>query len=126
MPWTFENSTGRLLDPDGNFVEKGYAGGDKGQHPEGVNNPAYQYTKDIGPLPVGIYTIGEPVEHSQLGILAIPLEPDPSNDMHGRGDFYCHGDKIGAPGCASDGCIIMSHSTRVMLSESSDRRIQVV
>jgi hypothetical protein len=126
MSWTFENGTGRLLDPDGTFVEQGYAGGAKGTHKEGINNPALQFVRDIGPLPVGVYTMGDPVEHSQLGILAIPLTPDPSNDMRGRGGFYCHGDKIGSPGCASDGCIIVGHSTRVMLSESSDRRIQVV
>jgi len=124
--WIFENGTGRLLDPTGAFVEKGYAGGDKGQRPDGVNNPAYQYTPDVGPLPVGLYTMGTPVEGSLLGILAIPLTPDPSNDMRGRGGFYCHGDHIGAPGTASDGCIIMSHSTRLLLSQSADRQIQVI
>jgi hypothetical protein len=124
--WTFENSTGKLLDPSSAHIETGYAGGDHGVHPEGRNNPVYQYTKDIGPLPIGMYTFGEPVEGTHLGPLAIPLQPDPSNDMRGRGDFYIHGDHIGAPGCASDGCIIMSRVTRQLLIDSADKQLQVI
>lgn len=124
--WTFENGTGRLLDTAGTFIEQGYAGGDQGLRPEGINAPEYQYTPDIGPLPVGLYTIGTAVEHTQLGPDAIPLTPDPSNDMRGRRGFYIHGDKIGAPGCASDGCIILSHATRLLLMASTDRQISVI
>ena len=124
--WTFNNSTGELRDSVDTLIETGYAGGDKGLHPEGRNNPAYQYTKDIGPLPIGLYTFGDPVEGTHLGPLAIPLTPDPSNDMRGRGDFYVHGDHIGAPGTASDGCIIMSHATRSLIAGSTDRQLQVI
>lgn len=124
--WTFDNHTGALLNPAGTLIETGYAGGDKGACKYGMNNPAYQYTKDIGPLPVGLYSMGDAVEGTHLGPLAIPLTPDPSNDMRGRGDFYIHGDHIGAPGTASDGCIILSHATRTLLSESDDRSLQVV
>lgn len=123
--YTFNNRTGELLNPSSAHVETGYAGGDHGVHPEGRNNPAYQYTKDIGPLPIGMYTFGEPVEGTHLGPLAIPLIPDPSNDMRGRDDFYIHGDHIGAPGTASDGCIILSHTTRTLLSESDDKQLLV-
>jgi len=126
MPWQFDSSTGNLTDPNGVFVESGYAGGFLGTVPDAINNPAYQYTPDVGPLPVGLYTMGDAVEGTHLGPLAIPLHPDPNNDMRGRGGFYCHGDHIGAPGTASDGCIIMSHSTRLLLSASTDRQIQVV
>jgi len=124
--WIFENGTGRMLDPSGVLIEIGYAGGDKGAHKEGINNPLYQYTKDIGPLPVGWYTFDTPVEGTHLGPLAIPLTPDPDNDMRGRSDFYCHGDHIGAPGTASDGCIIMSRATRTLIDQSDDKRLQVV
>jgi Protein of unknown function (DUF2778) len=124
--WTYKSGTGELLDPSGNHVETGYAGGDKGAHKEGINNPVYQYTPDIGPLPVGWYTFGTPVEGTHLGPLAIPLTPDVDNDMRGRGDFYCHGDHIGAPGTASDGCMIFSHATRTLISQSPDHRLQVI
>jgi Protein of unknown function (DUF2778) len=124
--WTFISSTGELLDPTDTHVETGYAGGDKGLRPEGRNNPAYQYTKDVGPLPVGLYVIGVSVEGSHLGPLALPLLPDPANNMGGRGDFFIHGDHIGAPGTASNGCIIMSHSTRQLIASSVDRDLQVI
>ena len=124
--WAFCSSTGDLHDPLDNFVETGYAGGAAGDRPDAVNNPAYQYTKGVGPLPTGLYTMGEPVEGSHLGPLAIPLTPDPSNVMGGRSDFYCHGDHIGKYRSASDGCIIMSHATRLLLIASTDKQIQVI
>jgi len=126
MSWTFEQKSGTLFSPDGCSVEVGYAGGARGEHPEGINAPAYQYTPDIGPLPTGLYTMGDAVEGSHLGPLAIPLTPDPSNEMGGRSGFFVHGDKIGAPGCASDGCIILSHATRLLLMASTDRQISVI
>jgi Protein of unknown function (DUF2778) len=124
--WIFQNGTGGLLDPLGNLIETGYAGGARGTHPEGVNASEYQYTPDIGPLPVGWYTFGTSVEGTHLGPLAIPLTPDADNDMRGRGGFYVHGDHIGAPGTASDGCIILSRATRTLIAQSTDKRLQVV
>src|SRR5271166_2565379 len=117
--WVFDSSTGWLSNPDGIQVEKGYAGGNLGKNLEGINNKAYQYTPMIGPLPVGLYTMGTAVEGTHLGPLAIPLTPDPANDMRGRGGFYCHADTIGHPRCASEGCIVMSHATRLLLSQST-------
>lgn len=124
--WIFDNSTGWLTGPDGAQVEQGYAGGNLGRNPEGICNKAYQYTKCIGPLPVGYYTFGVAVEGTHLGPLAIPLTPDPNNDMRGRGDFYCHADTIGHPRCASEGCMVFSHATRTLVNESSDKQLQVV
>ena len=126
MPWIFDSSTGNLTDPNGVFVESGYPGGFLGTVPDAINNKAYQYTPDVGPLPVGLYTMGDAVEGTHLGPLAIPLTPDPENDMQGRSDFFIHADTIGHPRCASEGCIVMSHSTRLLLSQSADRQIQVV
>ncbi len=123
--WVYESSTGKLFDPTGNFVIKGYAGGDEGRHPEGINNPAMQCVKDIGPLPVGFYTFDTPVLQSHLGPYAIPLIPDAGNVMCGRGDFYCHGDTTPS-GNASEGCIILARNIRNMLWASPDHRIQVV
>ena len=126
MSWTFESSTGTLFDPSGKLAATGYAGGDKGLHKEGINNPQLQNVHDIGPLPEGIYTMGDPVEGSHLGPLAIPLTPDPNNQMFGRSSFFIHGDRIGAEGTASDGCIILAHDIRTLLSQSDDRQMQVI
>jgi len=126
MAWLYCNSTGGLRDPLDNFVENGYAGGNCGKNPEGVNNPAMCGVKDIGPLPCGTYTMGTPIEHSHLGPFAIPLTPSPDNDMMDRGGFYCHGDVAGKFRCASEGCIILSRDTRNAMWVSADHQIQVI
>lgn len=123
--WTFEISTGWLLTPQGKLLSVGYAGGNRGKNPEGINNVAFTGVRDVGPLPEGYYTLGQPVNHSRLGPFAIPLRPDPANDMKGRGDFFMHGDTT-PPGNASEGCIIQPRATRSAVWESVDHRIRVV
>jgi len=125
MTWTFESGSGKFYDPQGEHIATGYAGGNCGKNPEGINNPEMQAVKGIGPLPEGVYTLGEPVEHSQLGAFAIPLKPDPSNDMMGRGGFYFHGDSKEYE-CGSEGCIVMAPSIRHQVWESDDHTITVV
>lgn len=123
--WTFEQSTGKLYNPNGAHIATGYAGGNCGKNPEGVNNPDMQDVKCIGPLPADRYTFGEPVEHSHLGAFAIPLIPDAGNDMIGRSRFYMHGDTT-PPGNASEGCIIMPRPIRESCAASKDNQIEVV
>ena len=119
MTWTFEQSTGTLTAPDGNLAATGYAGGNCGKNPDGKNNPAMQDVQCVGPLPQGVYTVGAPVEGTHLGPFALPLTPDPSNQMFGRGRFYMHGDTTPA-GNASEGCIIMPRAIREAVSASGD------
>ena len=126
MNWIFEQRTGKLYDPQGNCVATGYAGGNCGKNPEGINNPDMQGVKGVGPLPVGLYTLGEPVLKSHLGPFAIPLIPDPSNEMFGRSSFYCHGDSIASPGSASEGCIIVPRPIRNTMWESLTHVLEVV
>ena len=123
--WTFEIAAGKFYNPAGEFVSKVYAGGDCGKHPEGRNNPDMCSVHNIGPLPEGLYTRGEAVEHSQLGAFAIPLNPDPTNEMYGRRGFYFHGDTE-IPGNASDGCIVGPRQVRNDFYASADRQIRVV
>jgi hypothetical protein len=92
---------------------------------EGVNNPAMQCVKLVGPLPRGFYTFAVPIIQSHLGPFAIPLIPDASNAMCNRGDFFCHGDTTPS-GNASQGCVIMSRATRNAMWVHQDHRIQVV
>ena len=124
--WTYEQNTGRLLDPNGVFVAKGYAGGNCGKNPEGVNNHDMQSVHNVGPLPVGNYKLGTMIEESELGPCAIPLIPDPANEMFGRGHFFCHGDMIGHIGAGSEGCIVQARPVRMALAASQDRDLQVV
>jgi hypothetical protein len=44
------------------------------------------------------------------------LEPDPTNEMFGRGDFLIHGDNSEGNFSASEGCIILAHDVRVKIA----------
>jgi len=122
MPWQFQQSTGQMTDPDGNLIETGYSG-----NGEGLCNPDMQFVHGVGPIPQGTYTIGPPKDPIDiLGPIAMPLTPDPSNDMEGRNSFFIHGDNAACNHTASDGCIIMSHDTRVTIDESDDKTLIVI
>ncbi len=123
--WCFESSTGRWFNPEGVHVVTGYAGGNCGKNPEGINNAKLQSSAKIGPLPEGMYTLGKFIAQSHLGKDAIELIPDAANEMFGRCDFFCHGDTE-TPRCASEGCIILPHDYRIALWKSTDRRVKVV
>jgi hypothetical protein len=119
MTWIFEQSTGNMYDPAGLICATGYAGGNCGKNPEGKNNPDMQNVQCVGPLPQGVYTLSMPVEGTHLGPFAVPLIPDPANEMFGRGRFYCHGDTTPS-GNASEGCIIMPRAIRERIAASGD------
>jgi hypothetical protein len=121
MPWLYEQKTGQMFNPSGALSGIGYSGA-----PEGKNNPLMQAAHDIGPIPVGWYTMQGPVDSHVHGRYAIPLEPDQLNEMFGRTGFMCHGDSVTNPGSASEGCIIQPYSTRVAMWESGDHRLQVL
>jgi type VI secretion system (T6SS) effector TldE1-like protein len=126
MPWIFEITTGKLYAPQGNCVAAGYSGGNLGKDPEGKDNPIDEPLKNIGPLPEGLYTLDVPLLQSHLGPFAIPLVPDPANDMFGRDGFYCHGDSLENPGCASEGCVILPRDVREAMWNSPDHQLRVV
>jgi hypothetical protein len=126
MNWKFVIKTGQLFDPTGKLVASGYAGGNCGKNPEGINNPLMCSVHNIGPLPPGLYTFGKLWEpHPKVGQYAFELIPDPKNVMFGRADFFCHGDTL-KPRCASEGCIIMPRNIRELMYASTVRTIQVV
>lgn len=115
MSWTWKISSGTLLNQNNIPVAHGYAG-----HGEGLNNAAMTNVPDVGPLPTGTYTIGQPRDDHQVGVFAMPLLPDPSNEMFGRSAFFIHGDNPGLNHTASDGCIILGHPVREDISNSAD------
>ena len=123
--WLYHQDTGQLFSPTGTLMATGYAGGNEGKNPEGVNNHDMQDVKSVGPLPVGIYTFGAVVQESQLGPFAIPLIPDENNEMFGRGGFFCHGDRASPVQSASQGCIIMPRLVRNQMWASSDHTLIV-
>ena len=121
MPWIYHQSTGKLYHDDKLVDAHCYSG--KGQW---KNRPEAQSMKNRDPIPQGRYTIGAPrLERGPHGPYVIPLRPDPNNHMYGRSAFLIHGDKVGAPGTASEGCIIAKISTRHEIVDSGDHVLEV-
>lgn len=123
MAWTYSQSSGVLIGPDGHAFSGLYSG-----HGPGLNNPAEQATKDIGPIPVGTWSIGNPVHDDDTGPLSLPLTPIGTTNALGRDGFRVHGDSKAAPGqhLASKGCIVASELVRRILRDSPDRTLIVV
>lgn len=119
----FKQSNGDLWDCSGAVIGTGYSG-----HGEGLNNPAMQNIPDVGPIPQGMYRIGQAYGHTEHGPLVMQLIPFPENEMFGRSAFLMHGDLKSAPGKheASKGCIIMDFSTRAAVARSADRELKVI
>lgn len=118
--WTYEQSTGRLSH-DGTIVGTGYSGAG-----DGKNNPSMQNVVGVGPIPCGLYVIGEPFNSTDHGPFAMHLYPDAENEMFGREGFLMHGDSIQHPGNASEGCIIMPREVRTQVWDSGDRALTVI
>ncbi len=120
--WIYEQSTG-ILRHNGVVIATGYSGmgADK-------NQPADESVKNMGPLPEGLYTVGAVMAEGPggTGKYVLPLTPDATDVMFGRGGFYMHGDSISHPGFASEGCIVMPYAARIAVATSPDKRLQVV
>lgn len=94
------------------FLGNGYSG--NGQC---INDPVFTWLYNHGPIPVGKYLIGAPVDiPASVGHFAIPLEPLPENNMFGRTGFYCHGDNPQMNHTASDGCIVTGPQVRLVMA----------
>jgi hypothetical protein len=120
--WTYNVSNGNLT-RDGLLVGTGYSG-----HGPGLNNPAMQSFTDVGPIPAGLWSIGEAYTIPGKGPLVMRLTPDETTNVFGRSGFMIHGDSIEAPGAeeASLGCIIMPRSVRQAVADSGDTELNVV
>jgi hypothetical protein len=121
--WTYKQSTGQLFDKDFTLAGTGYSG-----HAEGVNNPALQSHRGIGPIPRGIFVIGAPFDSPDHGEYCLRLTPHPENEMFDRSGFLMHGDKKSMPGmfAASLGCVIQARATREKVWNSGDHAIEVI
>lgn len=119
--WTYAQKTGDLMH-GGEKIDTGYSGCDSGK-----NNPDMQAVPDVGPIPQGDWIIsGPPVNTGEHGPFVLTLTPADGTDTFGRSGFLIHGDKIGAPGTASKGCIILARPTREQIWNSGDTDLEVV
>ena len=120
--WSYQQSTGKMLDSSGGLFATGYSG-----HGAGVNNPALQTARDIGPIPQGVWKMTTWIEHHpHLGLGVIPLEQI-EGDSFGRSGFFLHGDTAAHNQSASHGCIILGAAwQRQEMWAGGDRTINVV
>lgn len=120
--WRYSQSSGDLIADSGEVIATGYSGA-----PGFRNSPMMQDIIDKGPIPKGLYTIGDPVDTVKHGPFFLPLVPDPANDMHMRSGFGIHGDRLEGPsGLASEGCIILSKHIRSKVWDSGDHQLEVI
>lgn len=117
--WTWQISSGTMFAPTGQAYP-GYSG-----NGPGLNNPDMCTVSDVGPLPPGTYTIGDPVDDLHVGFFALPLTPDPSNQMFKRFAFFLHGDNPLGDFSASDGCIVLARPIREAIAASPDKTLVV-
>jgi hypothetical protein len=118
--WQWDQSKGELT-RDSVFVSLGYAG--KGR---GKNSPSMQAAKAIGPIPQGMWKIGDVYNSKNTGPYTIILTPMNGTQTFGRSAFRIHGDSIKAPGTASKGCVILPRVIRERIIKSGDTFLKVI
>jgi len=116
---TYSQTTGHIMDEQGNLVATGWAG-----RGEGKNNPSAQDQHCTGPLPQGIYECGAWHDHPHLGPMVLDLH-QVSGDTYGRDAFYVHGPSSKNYGEESMGCIIVPRPGREMVHALLPRRVTV-
>lgn len=121
MSWTYQQSTGQLLQ-DNKLVGVGYSGIGKGE-----NAPECQNIPNLGPIPCGGYTVGDAYDDiGVLGPCVMRLMPLPDTETFGRSGFFMHGDNSLHNQSASHGCIVMGPVTRNLVSTSGDKNLMVI
>jgi len=118
--WVYSQSSGQLWSPDLKKLAEGYSG-----HKKGKNNPEMEEVVSVGPIPRGLYVIGQAYSSRAVGPLAIRLEPH-LHDAHGRTALLFHGDSRKYPGEASKGCIIVGRAVREKIHNSDERVLLVI
>ena len=122
MSFTYVQRTGHfyhMADGQTQDTWTGYSGAVVGG---GKNNPAKQQIEDVGPIPVGEYTISPKQNFPDLNLVdAMRLTPAPGNQMFGRSGFLIHGDSTAHPGEASHGCIILGRNDRMRVATLVDQ-----
>ena len=123
--WTYQISTGKILDPSSQLLGIGYSG-----NGASLNNPLDTRIADHGPLPVGIYTMGPWYDDkpgpTSKGPIVTRLTPSPENEMYGRSGFMIHGDNDAMNHTASDGCLVAGHGYRAAMAASADNLLDVI
>lgn len=120
MMLVYDNNSGQLWQ-DGIRIATGYSGTGVG-----LNDPRFQFVRNVGPIPVGVYRIGKTYESVKVGPLAIPLIPLDDFQTGGRSGFVIHGDNPKGDRSASQGCIVLSRNVRERIVASAVKGLVVI
>lgn len=130
MAWTYQQNSGRLIDPSGTVVGVGYSG-----QPPHTNVPTDEGLEGLGPIPCGVWNKASVEwENAKLGPFVVVLAPDDATRARvialGRDpdSFRMHGERLSpAPaGFASNGCIVMIRTVREEFWNSPDAVLNVI
>lgn len=115
----YSQSKGEWTTETGEVISTGwYAGGNEGQSPQGVNNPAFQAYRDVGPLPQNIYSLSPLHTVQRLGP-SMALTPEEPQAMFGRAGFLLHlGNPAKPPQSSSEGCAVAPNYTELAKIEA--------
>lgn len=116
---TFDRKTGTMI--IGGLIARGIWSG----HGDARNDVGRESEKGVGPIPAGVYNIGNMLDGGHLGPHVMALTAIEGN-QYGRSGFYIHGDHANdTDNSASDGCIIAPRLIRDEINKQKDRRLQV-
>lgn len=121
--YTYQITTGELLNNSGEFIGTGYSGAGL-TIAYGRNNPDMVSVHNKGPIPPGFYSIGLPYTHHTEGPCVMNLTPLSETDDFGRSAFHIHGNNVNNN--ASQGCIILGPSIRAAIAKSGDNELKVI
>jgi len=119
--WVYNIRQGTMTSPDGEIEGHGYSG-----QPQYKNDPTAVAIKGEGPIPPNVYRMSAIFDGGKKGKYVCRLTPLISSLMFKRDGMMVHGDRIDAPGTASDGCIIQGRATRLSMSLSEDHILAAV
>jgi Protein of unknown function (DUF2778) len=117
----YSQGSGKCFDSAGVLDTEGYSG-----HGAGLNNGHAERVHDVGPIPLGRYSIAAPLDPpDHLGPLALPLTAQPGTETYGRGGFFIHGDNSDGNKSASHGCVILEHDARKWIVDHRETELEV-
>ena len=117
----FQISSKQLTRADLTVLGPGYSGA-----PGHVDDASAMSEKSVGPIPIGSWTIGAPVDLPVLGPFCLPLKPELGTETFGRGGFWIHGDNDKHDESASHGCIVTARAIREEIWSDPDHLLLVV
>ena len=120
-PYTYSQSAHRFSGTgyDGSTIDT--TGCCSGQSGSCRNNPSCQCQVSVGPLPQGVYTLGNMMTFKGMPY-CYELYPSASNSMCGRSGFLIHGGSCS--GNPSEGCIVIENeSTRYKIKSGSSLKV---